>query len=95
MYSTSNGSSYYDTVVASRSGYAMKIDFILTIRLSPESRGEMIDSYAKAYQVLRQQVEEQVGKTGSLEIPVKAEDIRWLLASGKWDEPDTKDAKVE
>ncbi len=56
----------------------MKI--VITVKVAPESRGELIDSYAGKYRELRAHVEE-LQRQGVL----PATEIHWLLVSGRWD----------
>lgn len=53
----------------------------ITFRVAPESRGELIDSYAGKYRELRQQVE-RLQEVGALPGDAK---VHWLLVSGRWE----------
>jgi hypothetical protein len=59
----------------------MKIQ--LTIRLTPESRGEMIDKFGAQYRDYREQLEAAV-QQGAFGPPDKV-NVRWLLSSGRWE----------
>lgn len=62
----------------------MKVELLLTIRLTPESRGEMIDSFAGSYRTLRAEIQEKVDAGTAIEVPSDTQ-IRWLLMSGRWE----------
>lgn len=52
----------------------------LTIKLTPESRGEMIDAFGLLYREFREYIEKlQVDGV----LPVGT--IRWLIESGRWE----------
>ena len=62
----------------------MKAEFLLTIRLAPESRQELIDTYGAQYRHFRQEVEQALRSGAGLQLPPTAR-IRWLLESGRWE----------
>lgn len=55
----------------------------ITVKLTPQSKMEMIDTYPAQYAALRAHMEKLV-EQGVL--PTESE-LHWLLDSGKWEEP--------
>ena len=53
----------------------------ITIKLTPTTRGELIDSYGLKYRLFRQHIE-QLQAAGALP---KHPPIRWLLDSARWE----------
>ncbi len=62
----------------------MKVEFLLTIRLTPESRGEMIDSFGAQYREFRDGVEASIASKQPIAIPHDTQ-VRWVLDSGRWE----------
>lgn len=63
----------------------MKAEILVTIRLTPESRQEMISTYPADYRALRANLEQQIEDADVLQLPGKATKIRWILNSGRWE----------
>ena len=63
----------------------MKIDFIVTIRTTPESREELIHLYGKQCLELQERINAEL-ETGMLVIPAALANVRMLFDSGRWDD---------
>jgi len=58
----------------------------ITIKLIPESRGEMIDKFGGLYRTMREDWETRVvpGLQAGGHLPPQTE-LRWVLESGRWE----------
>lgn len=63
----------------------MKVEFLLTIRCTPESRGEMIDTFGATYRHFREQIDASVASKLPIAIDPATTQIRWILNSGRWE----------
>lgn len=62
----------------------MKVESFLTLRCIPESREEMIATFAAQYRAFREEIETKAATGAAIEIPHDTP-IRWLLITGRWD----------
>lgn len=60
---------------------------MITIKLCPESREELIASFGVQYRDFREQVEQATAQQGICGLSPDKIQFRWLLESGKWHIP--------
>ena len=58
----------------------------ITIKLTPESKGELTDTFGGQYREFRETFEKAVQEHGVFSVPTKNVTLRWLVDSGKWEE---------
>jgi hypothetical protein len=64
----------------------MKVQFLLTIKCTPESRDEMIEGFPQAFLELKEWIEAVVAKEdGVLQLPSNMVAARFVAESGRWD----------
>lgn len=63
----------------------MKVEFLLTIRLTPDTRQELIETFGANYRDFREHVEKQIAEGQVIQIPAQPTQVRWLLDSGRCD----------
>jgi hypothetical protein len=64
----------------------MKVEFLLTVRCTPETKGEMIDTFGKTFLELKEGIEAVVAKEdGVLQLPSNMVAARFVAESGRWD----------
>lgn len=61
----------------------MRIQY--TIKLTPESRNEMIHTFGAEYRVFRDRIEQAINQ-GHMGAGPEKVSVRWLLESGRWDQ---------
>lgn len=58
----------------------------ITFKLTPESRGEMIDTFGRTSREFKEAVEQLVAvHNGFIGVPAANVTLRWLFESGRWD----------
>lgn len=62
----------------------MKVDFLLTIRIEPETKGDAVERMAPVYHQMREEIESKLAEGCAITIPPTT-DIRWLLISKRFD----------
>lgn len=56
----------------------------LTVKLTAESRGELIDTFAASAQAFKEQLEQDVETNGFQGLPKESVILRWMFETGAW-----------
>lgn len=57
---------------------------VITFKLTPESRGEMIDTFGAEYREFREVIE-LANLNGAFGLPPEKVTLRWVVETGRWE----------